>query len=83
MVRAEVPHLSIEWARVCDEMDAARSRYCEAAKPVVAEREAEASRLRRGDLSAQQIGAFVAASDEWALSIAAVNAFARKHLHLS
>jgi hypothetical protein len=31
-----VQDISSEWSRVCDEMDAARSRYCEAAKPVVA-----------------------------------------------
>jgi hypothetical protein len=76
------PSISAEWARVCDEMDAARRRYCEAAKPVVAECDAEASQVRPADLSAEEIRSFVAASDEWALTIAAVNAFARRHLRV-
>jgi hypothetical protein len=69
-----------DWDRVCREMDEAHERFCRAAKPIVAEREAESEGLLRGPVSQDSLRAFIAASDAWALTVAAVNAFALKHL---
>ena len=73
-------HVTRDWDRVCREMDDARDEFCRAAKPIVAEREAESAGLAHAPVSPEALRAFVAASDAWALTVAAVNAFALKHL---
>jgi hypothetical protein len=69
-----------DWDRVCREMDEARDEFCRAAKPIVAEREAESAGLAHAPVPPETLRAFVAASDAWALTVAAVNAFVIKHL---